>query len=663
MTILLAISPVAGWTMLWLAGGWMLSATLFRLRRSETALVGLGIGVVLQAWLVNLLAHGLPLLTALWLSAVLVFSAGIACAIIFRHSLVIEFSPLQWLLLGLLSLLFYAIGSGLGIFDDYQNLPTISLMAAGDIPPHFGLNPSLNFGYHYLLLLVAAQFMRLGHMFPWNALDLVRGFILALPLLLAGSWAHRFTHSRLAALLTSLFLAFAGGARWLLLLLPPGVLGFISSNITLIGSASTSGSNLSNALLSNWNIDGAGPIPFPFAFYTGINQPYIMAYTGISGMAILIMLILLLTAGRWRHWSAGIVSAALVASLAIANEVAFAVIALGFAFVIGSWLIIHRTLKLPGDMRTWIGIYAGAGFAAIFQGGMLTEIIRSRFSGGGQSSSYFDASPIFVWPPAIVSAHLGSLSLANPPQVIAAMAEIGPVVLVTPFLFLWAWKSLKLGKWFEASLISASLVSLPALFVAFKGPLFTATQRLMSGWFFACILYAVPLLWIWAGRRGDLLRTIVTALGGVTIFAGVVLFAIQLIAIQKPVLSTFITPMDLKMSQDYWNRLKPGTLIFDPTVYRAPTVFGRPTRSSLSWYQELPDWQVLDNNPDPIMIHAAGFDYMYFGIDYWNSLTLDQQLLFKNECVKQVAQVDGIHSEKDFRKDFRRLLDIRTCQK
>jgi hypothetical protein len=663
MKILLDISPVLGWAILWLAGGWMLAASLFRLRRCETAMVGLGIGLVVQAWLTNLLVHGLPYMTAIWSSAVLVFMVGVACAVIFRHNLDIHVSLSQWLLLGLLSLLFYAIGRGLGIFDDYQNLPTISLMATGDIPPHFALNPSLNFGYHYLLLLMAAQVMRLGHIFPWSALDEVRALVLALPLILAGLWGYRITRSRPAGFLTGFMLAFAGGARWLLLLLPQGVLPLISSNITLIGSGSTSGSNLAEAMLSNWKIDGAGPMPFPFAFYTGINQPYIMAYTGISGLAILIVLLLLLTAGRWRNWSAGIITAALVAALAMANEVGFGLLVIGFVIAIVAWLIGHHSLKSPKDLPAWLGVLSAAGLIAVFQGGMLTEFIRTRFSTGTQASTYFDASPTWVWPPAVISAHLGSLSLTNLSQLIAAMAEIGPVILVTPLVLIWAWKSLKLGKWMEAAVISSSLVSLPTLFVAFKGPLFTATPRLMSGWFFACILYAVPLMWIWARKRGDLLQIGAVTLGLVTTLSGLVLFGVQLVAIQKPVLATFITPMDVQVFQEYWNKLKPGTLIFDPVVYRAPTVFGRFTNSSPSWYQESPDWLALNNNPDPYKLHSAGFDYMYFGIDYWDSLAPAQQLVLKAQCVKQVAQADGIHSEKDFRKDYRRLLDIRGCEK
>ncbi len=667
MKAILELLPLLIWAGLWFAGGYLLAASLFRLRHGEIAMIGLGLGLTLQTWLANLLAHVLPVDAAFWLSSGLVFVGGLVAQFAGQRNL--RFTSLrftfyfpQWLLFGALLFLFNAIGRGLGIFDDYQNLPTVSLMATGDIPPHFALDPSLDFGYHYFLLLFAAQVMRLGHMFPWSALDLGRGLILALPLMLTGLWAHRLTRNHLASFLTVFMLAFAGGARWLLLLLPSSWLNQISENIKMIGSGALTAPNLAEALLTNWKIDGAGPLPFPFAFYTGINQPYIMAYTGISGSAILILLLLLLTAHRWRHWSAGIVTSILISTIAIANEVVFGLIGVGFALVIIAWVIRHRSVKLPRELFGWIWILGAAGLAAIIQGGMLTEIVRARFRSGPEAASYFDASPTLIWPPSIISAHLGSLSIFNLPQLIAALAEIGPIILVTPLVFLWGWKSLKSGKWFEAALILSSLASLPALFVAFKGPLFTATPRLMGGWFFACILYAVPLLWIWLRKRGGSLQVGAVILGLVSTFSGLILFGTQLAAVQTPIYATFISPLDAKMSQEYWNKLPVDARVFDPSVFRAPTVFGRFTKSSPTWYLQSPDWQALAANPDPFKIRAAGFDYIYFDIDYWNGLTPAQQSALMNSCAKQVAQVDGIHSEKDYTRDFRRLLDIRSCR-
>jgi hypothetical protein len=254
------------------------------------------------------------------------------------------------------------------------------------------------------------------------------------------------------------------------------------------------------------------------------------------------------------------------------------------------------------------------------------------------------------------------LSLANPAQLVSALLEIGPIVVVTPLLFSWGWKSLRLRHWYEASLLAGSLGALVALFVAFKGPLFTATPRLMAGWFFVATLYAVPLLWRWLQPRSDRWKLAAATGALVCCLGGLVLFGVQLAAIQAPTYATFISLMDAKMSQEYWNALRPGAWVFDPVVFRAPTVLGRFTKSSPTWYVRSANWQALRDEPDPLRMRAAGFEYMYFDRDYWDGLTSAQQASFVASCVRQVAQVDGVRSENDYSKDFRRLIDIQACK-
>jgi hypothetical protein len=351
----------------------------------------------------------------------------------------------------------------------------------------------------------------------------------------------------------------------------------------------------------------------------------------------------------------------LVASLAIANEIAFLLVAFGSAIVAFVWLVRNRTWRLPTELAAWILTVIAATILAGLQGGLLTEILRSRLAAASGSSGYFDTSLSFVWPPAIVSAHLGSLSLLNPAQLLAALAEIGPVILVTPLVLIWAVKSYRVGRWYEAALLASSAAVLVAPFMEFRGPLYTAWPRLMSGWFLACILYSVPLLWIWARNKGNHLQTVLVGGGILTCLSGFVLFSLQLLAIQRPVFATFISPLDAKMSQEYWDKLESDALVFDPVVYRAPTVFGRFTDSSPSWYTSDAKWDALNSAPDPRAMRAAGFDYVYLDKDYWDKLTAAQQSAFGASCVKQVAEVDGIHSEQDYSKDFRRLLNISGC--
>ncbi len=122
----------------------------------------------------------------------------------------------KWLLFIVAVFIFTLIGRGLGMLDDFQNLPTVSIMATGDIPPHLPGAPDVHYGYHYFLILLGVQFMRVASAAPWTALDLARGLTLALAIALAGLLALRLTRNKTVAWLSAAFFAFASGTRWLL---------------------------------------------------------------------------------------------------------------------------------------------------------------------------------------------------------------------------------------------------------------------------------------------------------------------------------------------------------------------------------------------------------------------------------------------------------------
>ncbi len=368
------------WFFTWSAGGWLLASATFHLPRRLVFGVGLALGAVTQVWLANLLGFFLPAPVAFWGGALLTLALGIAFAWPLsldkiRRALL----PASWgqvIALLFLTYIFTAIGRGLLLFEDYQNLPTISLMAGGDIPPRFALDPDVRFGYHYLMLLFAAQIMRLGGVVPWNALDLTRGLFFGLTILLTYLWTERMTRSRIAAYAGAVFAAFAGGTRWLLLLLPSSWVAYLSRDITLLGSAAQSVPDLASGLTLPWAIDGAGPIPFPFAFVNGITPPLILSHGG-SGMMVAALSILILLLYRfWRDWRGGVVMTMLLSALANLSEHAY----LAAFFGLGLALLLHwihsRSLKIPRDFLPWILVGAVSGLFAAFQGGVLTEIVR-----------------------------------------------------------------------------------------------------------------------------------------------------------------------------------------------------------------------------------------------------------------------------------------------
>src|SRR3972149_6606796 len=120
---------------LWTLGGWLILARTFDLAPAERGLMGLGVGLTVGALLSNLLARFLPTAAAFWLAALLTVAIGAALAWPLKRDLFPReaFQPAQWILFFAFVIVFTLISRGLGIFDDYQNLPQISSMVLGDI--------------------------------------------------------------------------------------------------------------------------------------------------------------------------------------------------------------------------------------------------------------------------------------------------------------------------------------------------------------------------------------------------------------------------------------------------------------------------------------------------------------------------------------------------
>jgi hypothetical protein len=146
------------------------------------------------------------------------------------------------------------------------------------------------------------------------------------------------------------------------------------------------------------------------------------------------------------------------------------------------------------------------------------------------------------------------------------------------------------------------------------------------------------------------------------VLGGLLLFAIQLIAIPRPVYTYFITDMDARFYQEYWNRLSPlSAWIFDASPSRAETVFGRQAHTSAGtdWAVLTPEYEALLADPDPYALNAAGYRYVYADKEYWKLYALQ----LGQPCVKILKTVEGtefIHGGSA--PDFRRLADLSACK-
>ncbi|GER78245.1 MAG: hypothetical protein M5U11_04380 [Anaerolineales bacterium] len=650
------------WAAAWTIGGYLIAHAVFHLRRERT-MVGFAIGLVLQLWFSNWMAHLLPVPHSFWAGAGIVFLFGlfIAWPSLQKDWRTFDISWLQIIAFGLLVYVFYSIGRGLDIFDDFQNVTTTSIMGAGDIPPHFPFAPKLVFGYHYLLLLFGAQLMRIADMFPWSALDMARAVSLSLLLMLVYLWTRRITRSQLAAWLGAIFVAFASGTRWLLLLLPARATQSISANITLIGSGASTASDLAAGLLTNWKIEGDGPIPFPFAYANGIHSPTVMALGGIGALDLVIFLLLIMLFGRLRDFKSGFVLTALFAAYALSGEYTYLIMFPSLGLVLLIHWIRARRFPLPRSLLATLAVAATSLVFVSIQGGVLTEILRGKLTSARDEGS-FHTFNFSLSMPSLVSGHLGFLSLLNPAQLVAALFEIGPVILALPGLFLWGFKMLRARKWWEAGVSASAALGIFSLFVKYAGTAGqSANVRLLATFIIPPTFYAAPLAWVWLKKRGEPARIAAAALALVTVFGGLQYFGIQMIAAQKPVLPLFITALDVQMEKRYWNRLPHGGMVFDSDPRRAVTVFGRSTDAMVAWKLK-PEWEALLNNPDPYILKSAGYDFIYFGGDFWQKLTDAQQKKLQDTCVKAVDEVEGVRGPNDARKDFRRLLDISSCQ-
>jgi hypothetical protein len=650
----------------WAVGGWLLVTHAFHWRRVERYVVGLAAGFILFIEGSSLLANILPLTLAYSLTSGLVLLAGILSACFAKQRLWFRRRDIHALplLIGLAAIivLFTLILRGQAIFDEYLHLPLISIMAAGDIPPHFYLNPDFSFAYHYGIQVFAASMVRLGDFFPWSAWDVSRSLAIAFTLLLGWIWVRRVTRSKLAAWLGSLVITFGGGTRWLLLLLPASWLDWISQNVNLVGTGLSTAPTLAEALHKSWVIEGGGPVAFPFAFHNGIFVPvfFILGSTGALPFMTVVLLLLLLPRGRFSK--AGLILWCLIfTSLALSAEHLYTVIWIGILLAIAMSLVLHKRMSIffhRDRFAQWGVILLVSASLAIVQGGFITETARNLIASitNTASQSYHAYGFSIRWPPGLLSAHLGELSITNPGQLVALLFELGPVLLLLPLIFVRFKKELKQNNWFWTSLTASVGISL-VFPLFFRYEVDRSITRLAASGLWTCLVLAFPILWM-AFRHANLFSRLGLVIGYVLcIVAGIVIFRVQLYSISTPQYSYFIDGLDAGYTVDYWNQLPAGAQVLDRIPERSVTIFGRITRANSGIYEHLPEWEALIANPDPILIASAGYDYVYMDKIWWDNLTPKQKSNFMIPCIDIIDA-----RQQNNNSNYRLLVDVSSCR-
>lgn len=644
-------------SLLWVAGGYLLAVYGLRLRRGERLVGGLALGFLLFLTLANLLANLAPTAAAYWLAAALLAAWGGALAWLKRSQ------PLPWredlrdwpqlAALLALTLVFAMVQRGLALYDEYLHLPMISLMAAGDIPPHFYLNPGMPFAYHYGLQVWAACLVELANFFPWNAFDLSKALAIAFTLNLGWLWARR-AWPRKAAW-ASLLLTFGGGARWLLLFLPASALLWLEGGVGLLNTGADTASSLHLALAGPWVIEGGGAVPFPFAFHNGIFVPVISVLGSTGAMPFMTVLLMLLIPWRLPNLSARLALAGLMASLALSAEHLFAFL-WGGLFLAAAGGLLAEPRQRKALLADWLPVLGLSAILGVVQGGYITEVVLgvlASLSGaaaaGGNNAYGFSLR----WPPALYSAHLGVLSILDPRQLTALLAELGPALLLGIPATWFSWRSFKRGWWLSAGLgLSAVFNLVFPLFIAYGVDRSITRMPGTTLWLWICL--ALPWMAILEARGKTFLRSLVRTGVVITLLGGVVIFAVQLSTMPNPQYSYFIDVQDAAFSRMYWNHLPKEGMVLDRVASRSVTLFGRLQKAHQAIYVPLPEWEELLK--DPAAAAKQGYTYVYMDETWWGKLSNESRARLEAPCVQQL----GERLFTDFHSHW--LLDISQCQ-
>ena len=227
------------------------------------------------------------------------------------------------------------------------------------------------------MLLNAGQWMRIADLFPWTALDLTRAIYFGLFIVYSALFGRRITQSWMAGWLTAIFVAFAGGVRWILLFFPETILEKISDHITMIGTGLQTANNLSEALIRNWVLEGVGPIDFPFAFGNGYHTIAVMKHDGTGLMGPVIALLIIIFFDKWKNTFGKIMVSSLLAAMALIDEI-------WFVFFIFSALVVFIPLvfqkKQFPKKEIFINLLLFVLLPVLFafvQGGVLTGVFHA----------------------------------------------------------------------------------------------------------------------------------------------------------------------------------------------------------------------------------------------------------------------------------------------
>jgi hypothetical protein len=317
------------------------------------------------------------------------------------------------------------------------------------------------------------------------------------------------------------------------------------------------------------------------------------------------------------------------------------------------------------------------------QGGTLTEMTR-EFLFGIQGTGLFEtsqvtgmsggglalANPVSLtqlrsptidflgfslrWPPAILSAHLGALSLFSPVQFVVALFELGPIILFTPWITRWAWRRAQAGDWpLGVFLLSAWIGFLIPLVFAYKADrdISRLSWQALLTWTLMLPLVIGDQAFRWKAWSRRM------AIGGLALMllGGTVVAGAQMTAASSTQLGDGFTELDAAIVRDIWDRFERYDRIYGP-LGNTTILTGQITGQLLDEFPVSSFWEQMEREPrlGELLMHS--YEYMFVDSRWWNDLAIKVQQEFEADCIEVMAEVrdnSGVN--------FRRMLDLRAC--
>ena len=121
-----------------------------------------------------------------------------------------------------------------------------------------------------------------------------------------------------------------------------------------------------------------------------------------------------------------------------------------------------------------------------------------------------------------------------------------------------------------------------------------------------------------------------------------------------------VNGIDARVSEDVWDRLAQGSLIFDPQGWRGTMLTGRLTRAiegNMSYnYTRSVHWQAILANPSTQELLEQGVQYVYIDKAWWEAIPDEARESLSAECIQIITEhIDPGSS------DFRRLINLEGC--